>query len=259
MLAYQHAYHAGSLADVHKHSILCCVLDYLTQKNKPLSYIETHAGRGLYDLNSQESLKTGEAKSGILSLLAQKKIPDTHPYFKLQALVRRDCGESAYPGSPLIACKMLRKTDHIHLAEMHPQEYSALCKNLKSYRTSLYHEDGFKVANALVPPMPRRGLILIDPSYEIKSDYDKAADFIIKMHKKWPVGVVLLWYPILDNPLHHEMMDTLTQANLSKTMRHEVIFSKKADNNHRLCGSGMFILNAPFGLEENAKETEKFL
>lgn len=254
MLAYQHAYHAGTLADVHKHSILCCVLDYMIQKDKPLTYIETHAGRGLYDLSSKEALKTGEASFGILRLLADNLIPQTHPYSQMLASIRDDFGSHAYPGSPLIACKLLRQTDLIYLAEMHPQEHLALCQNLKCYKADIHHEDGFKMANALIPPTPRRGLMLIDPSYELKDDYEKATNFIIRMHKKWPVGVILLWYPLLDPPRHQEMINTLTQANLPQTLCHEVPFPK-AQKNHRLCGSGMFIINTPFGLEE---ETTNF-
>ena len=124
MLSYQHAYHAGNMADVHKHAILSFVLDYLVQKPKPLSYMESHAGRGLYDLSGAEALKTGEAVAGIARV--QDRFPPDHPYMRALGAIRDTAGADAYPGSPLIARTLLRGEDTITLGEMHPQEVAAL-------------------------------------------------------------------------------------------------------------------------------------
>ena len=124
MLSYQHAYHAGNMADVHKHALLAWILDYLTQKDKPLCYIETHAGRGLYDLAGDAAAKTGEAAQGIDRAAA--RFPPDHPYIRLLARTRAAHGPRAYPGSPMLAALALRPGDSLHLAELHPQEHAAL-------------------------------------------------------------------------------------------------------------------------------------
>lgn len=258
MLSYQHSYHAGNLADIHKHAALCAALDYLIQKDKPLSYIETHAGRGMYDLTSKEAQKTGEAANGIEALLASNAINEGHIYIKTLRHIQQFQGKNIYPGSPMIADAILRDTDRIHLAELHPQEYEALTYNFRGLKMNIKQEDGFTMANRIVPPEPRRGLMLIDPSYEIKSDYTKAAEFIINMHRKWNVGVIMLWYPILETPQHLEMISMILSAGLPKTIHHHVHFDKMAQSGHRMKGSGLFILNAPYGLEKSLVEIEGF-
>ncbi|MFN7004681.1 MAG: 23S rRNA (adenine(2030)-N(6))-methyltransferase RlmJ, partial [Roseinatronobacter sp.] len=200
MLSYQHAYHAGSLADVHKHALLAVMLDYLTQKPKPLFYMETHAGRGLYDLQGPEARKTGEAAQGIGR--AGQWFAADHPYARILAAVRAQHGAMAYPGSPLIAAYGLRDIDTLHLAERHPAEFAALEQVMRPHRAQVYPRDGFELALALTPPEPRRGLMLIDPSYEIASDYDDMARFIGLIARKWNVGVIALWYPLLTDSRH---------------------------------------------------------
>lgn len=258
MLSYQHAYHAGNLADVHKHALMCCILDYMLQKDKPLSYIETHAGRGLYDLESVESEKTGEAATGIIKLKADGTIPSDHPYSKVLKRIEQENGPNAYPGSPLIAETMLRWDDRVHLCEMHPQEHAALRQTLKRKKAKIYHEDGFKITKSLVPPEPRRGVMLIDPSYELKEEYVETAEFAVSMHRKWPVGTIAIWYPILEAKAHYPMLYALDKENLPKTFKHEVMFGDKTPDEHGLLGSGMFFINTPYGLEEKATEIEAF-
>ncbi len=171
MLSYQHAFHAGNLADVQKHALLAWVLDYLTRKDKPLTYIETHAGRGLYRLTAPEAQKTGEAAKGILA--HPDWFPETHPYAQRLHEVRTLHGADAYPGSPLIAALGLRETDTLHLAELHPQEHAALTATMQGWGAHIHRRDGFDLALALTPPTPRRGVLLCDPSYEVKEDYDR--------------------------------------------------------------------------------------
>jgi len=248
MLSYQHGYHAGNLADVHKHALLAVMLDYLTRKPKPLFYLETHAGRGLYDLNSPEALKTGEAVQGIGR--AEGWFDTGHPYARILASVRADHGASAYPGSPLIAAHGLRDIDTIHLAERHPAECAALGQVMKPHRAQVYHRDGFELAQALTPPEPRRGLMLVDPSYEIASDYDDMARFIGQITRKWNVGVIALWYPILTDARHLPMITTLELAH-PQALRHELRFPP-AREGHRMVGSGLFVINPPFGLADEA-------
>lgn len=248
MLSYQHIFHAGNAADVHKHGLLAWMLDYLTLKDKPVSYIETHAGRGLYDLGSEAALKTSEASAGIIRL--EHRFAADHPYRRRLAEVRAQLGALAYPGSPLIAALSLRDGDPLHLAELHPQEHRALVENLSPWRAHIQQRDGFDMALALCPPTPRRGLLLIDPSYEVKADYDHIPTVISQLHRKWNVGVICLWYPILTGAPQRAMLATLSET-FPAALRCEVGFAA-ARTGHGMTGSGMFIVNPPYGLAEEA-------
>jgi len=252
MLSYQHAYHAGNLADLHKHALLACALDYLTRKDKPLSYLETHAGRGLYFLDGAEAVKTGEARAGIRRAEAEGWLPADHPLLAALAQVRRGYGPQAYPGSPLIAAHFLRRGDSAHLAELHPAEHEAL-SHVAGFAT-LHRQDGFQMAQAVCPPTPRRGLILIDPSYEVKADYTAIPRQIGLIARKWNVGVIALWYPILTDNRHAPMLDALAAAH-PQALRSEVAFAP-ARPGHSMAGSGMWVLNAPFGLDGQAARIE---
>ena len=255
MLSYQHIYHAGNLADVHKHSLLAWMLDYLTRKDKPLSYLETHAGRALYDLSDAPALKTGEAVQGIGR--ARRWFAPEHPYIQVLDQITKEQGTQAYPGSPLVAAKLLREGDSIHLAELHPGEYSALDLAMSPYQAKCHYRDGFDMAFAMTPPTPRRGLMLIDPSFEIKTDYIDIPRNIGKLAKAWNVGIIALWYPILTSKAHHGMLSALTAAH-PDALRHEVNFAP-ARPGHGMIGSGLFVINPPFGLkEEAAKLSLKF-
>jgi 23S rRNA (adenine2030-N6)-methyltransferase len=248
MLSYQHIYHAGNMADVHKHALLAAMLDYLTAKDKPLTYIETHAGRGLYRLDAEEARKTGEAEVGIGRL--ETAFAADHPYRRLLAEVRRRFGPAAYPGSPLLAALSLRAGDRMHLAELHPREHAELAATMAPFRADVRREDGFAMALALCPPTPRRGIVLIDPSYEVKADYATIPRVVAGLRRKWNVGIVAVWYPVLADARHGAMIEALT-AHAPGALRHEVAFGP-ARTGHGLVGSGMFVVNPPFGIDEEA-------
>lgn len=252
MLSYQHAYHAGNLADLHKHALLAWMLDYLTAKPKPLSYLETHAGRGLYDLDGPEAEKTGEAQAGITRALAQDWLPTDHPLRRALDDARARHGGAAYPGSPLIARHFLRPGDTAHLAELHPAEHEALAVNARF--AHLHRQDGFEMAQAICPPTPRRGLLLIDPSYEIKADYDRIPGQIAKLARKWNVGTIALWYPVLTDNRQAAMADALSAAHPDALLS-EVRFPP-ARPGHGMVGSGMFVINPPFGLADEVRRIE---
>ncbi|MEX0370635.1 MAG: 23S rRNA (adenine(2030)-N(6))-methyltransferase RlmJ [Tateyamaria sp.] len=246
MLSYQHIYHAGNLADVHKHSLLAWMLAYLTRKDKPVSYIETHGGRALYDLGADEARKTAEAAQGINRV--RNMLDPAHPYAKSLQQTADVHGASAYPGSPLIAAQTLRDTDRITVAELHPQEHNAL--ELALPTATVHRANGFALAHSIVPPTPRRGLMLIDPSYEVKSDYDAIPGHIKKYARAWNVGIIALWYPILTSGQHNNMLETL-QNDHSDALRDEVGFPP-ARPGHGMIGSGLFVIRPPFGLAEEA-------
>ncbi|WBU53710.1 23S rRNA (adenine(2030)-N(6))-methyltransferase RlmJ [Paracoccus sp. SCSIO 75233] len=249
MLSYQHIYHAGNAADLHKHALLAWMLDYLTRKDKPLSYIETHAGRGLYDLASAEARKTAEAEAGIGRAESGQWLPPDHPLMRALHDVRQRHGASAYPGSPLIAQHFLRPGDTAHLAELHPAEHDALAQAVRGAK--LHRQDGFAMAQAVTPPTPRRGLMLVDPSYEVKADYGAIPGFLSDIARKWNVGVLVLWYPVLsDINLQTTMVDTLGTA-FPDGLKSEVRFPP-AKPGHGMVGSGIFVVNPPWGLADEA-------
>ena len=250
MLSYQHAYHAGNLADLHKHALLASALDYLTRKPKPLTYLETHSGRGLYRLDGVEAAKTGEARAGIQRAEAEGWLPADHPLLAALAANRAQQGANTYPGSPLIAAHFLRVEDSAHLAELHPAEFDALSQ--VAYFGTLHRQDGFKMALAVCPPTPRRGMLLIDPSYEVKADYAAIPRQIGQIARKWNVGVIALWYPILTDDRHVPMLDALMDAH-PDALRSEVAFPP-ARPGHSMIGSGMWVLNPPWGLADDAAE-----
>lgn len=258
MLSYQHAYHAGNLADVHKHAILALVLAYMGRKSKPISYLETHAARGLYDLSSDEAKKTGEADGGVTRALAH--FPETHPYRRIVERVRAEHGEHSYPGSPLFALDLAqdidRSGDRLQLAELHPQEHQALVDVMPRSAVHIYKEDGFPWAARICPPTPRRGLIMIDPSYELAHDYTGIASFIAGLHNLWPVGVIMLWYPILESGEHEDMAGEILASGYEKMICHEVMFRKTADH-HRLKGSGVIVVNAHYTLGDELAELDQ--
>jgi 23S rRNA (adenine2030-N6)-methyltransferase len=246
MLSYQHHYHAGNPADVHKHAVLAWMLAYLAAKPKPLSYIETHAGRGLYDLSDAAAARTGEAAQGIGRM--ESHLPADHPYRRCLDAARAAHGPAAYPGSPLIAALSLRAGDTLHLAEMHPGEHEHLTAALGPHGARIRREDGFAMARALCPPMPRRGLLLCDPSYEIKADYTGIPAHFERLARVWNVGILVLWYPILAQAAHGAMLAALTAA-FPGALRHEVRFAPVREG-HRMTGSGLFVVNPPYGLAE---------
>lgn len=248
MLSYQHGFHAGNMADVHKHALLAWMLDYLTRKDKPLSYLETHAGRALYDLSSEASEKTGEAARGIV--LAEKWFAPDHPYIRVLNAVRAEAGPNAYPGSPMVAAHLLRDIDQIDVAELHPGEIVELRDAMANYAVGCHQLDGWQMAMSRCPPDPRRGMLLVDPSFEIKSDYDDIPDFFRKIHRKWPVGILALWYPILFDERHKPMTAAL-RATIPDATLHEVRFPP-ARAGHGMVGSGMFVVNAPYGFDAQA-------
>lgn len=252
MLSYQHIYHAGNQPDIHKHAALAVILTRMMAKDNPFTYMETHAGRGLYDLSSKEAAKTGEFKTGIEAFLREHKIPPNHPYARAVAKVKEKYGAQSYPGSPAIAQELLRFHDRMHLMELHPQEHAALSACMNAPNIKIHKRDGYEGALALSPPVPRRGVLLIDPSYEVKTEYAQAAEFVVAILKKWPEVTILLWYPVLTAGLHSVLVDALVQANLPGFWQQEILFTE--ESGLRLRGSGLIGVNLPFGAEPGLEE-----
>ena len=240
MLSYQHGYHAGGPADLHKHIVLAELLARLTAKPRGITYAETHAGRGLYDLAAPEAAKTGEAAAGIARLTPD---PAT-AYGRALAAARAAHGATAYPGSPLLARSLLRPQDRLLLAERHPAEHAALRATLRGPGVAIHRRDGFEALLALAPPTPRRGLLLVDSSYEVKAEYEATAAFVRRLLARWPEAAVLVWYPLLPAGRHADLLAGLHPLRPSVD---EVGFTPAPARG--MAGSGLALLNAPHGAE----------
>ena len=255
MLSYRHGFHAGNFADVLKHIVLVDLLDHLTQKEKPFEYIDSHAGAGLYKLSSPQANKTAEYEGGI-SRLNEEDFPELARYL---SLVGEVCNEHAsrpnhYPGSPWIARQYLRERDRAWLYEAHPTDFAALEKLMRGdSRMRCQQEDGFKGLLSHLPPTTKRGLVLIDPSYEIKSDYQQVVDYLIKAHRKFPSGVYALWYPVVDRARIDRLKQKLANSGIRRIQLFEL--AVQADSNeHGMTASGMVVINPPWTLLERMQQ-----
>ncbi|MEQ8444072.1 MAG: 23S rRNA (adenine(2030)-N(6))-methyltransferase RlmJ [Alphaproteobacteria bacterium] len=254
ILSYLHSFHAGNLADLHKHAALARLLVHMTAKPRAISYLESHAGRGLYDLSGPEAEKTAEAAEGILAQADEAdgtSLPA--PYAAAVAAVRARYGPNFYPGSPWIARHILRDQDVLHLMELHPAEFPALKRNLRADNVHCHRRDGLEGLLALSPPTPRRGLVLIDPSYEVKDDYARVAATVAALYRKWPQAVTLIWYPILRDGRHETMVDRILAADPPDPVRDEVSFPDP-ENRRGMTGSGLLLIGCPFGFRLNEAE-----
>lgn len=241
MLSYQHAYHAGNPADLHKHAVLAALVAGLTTKPRGITVMESHAGRGLYRLDAPEAVKTGEAARGI-----GRATPPGGPFRRAIEAVRAAHGPAAYPGSPLVAAALLRPQDRLALCELHPAEHTALKAAMAGTGAAIHRRDGHEGLPALCPPKPRRGLALIDPSYEVKDEYMRAAETALAVLGKWPEGVVLLWYPLLPEGRHAALLERIARAGAPRVVQ-EVAFAEAPRRG--MTGSGLVLLNPPYGAE----------
>jgi len=258
MLSYQHTYHAGNLADVHKHLALVILLRRLRQKAKPFTFIDANAGRGLYDLESEAALKTGEAKTGVLRLALTDDAPDAvREYLSIVSISNRDGPIRFYPGSAAIAHAMLREDDRAILLELHPQEAAALrqCMSRDS-RISLHVRDCYEALPALLPPPIRRGLVLVDPSYEVKSEYENVVGLLDRALRRWANGIYLLWYPLLPAARDRLLRRQIESLGAPQTLISEFRFSTGAE---RLQGSGLVVINAPWQFDEELATTMQYI
>ena len=244
MLSYQHGYHAGGPADLHKHIALAALLALLTRKARPITYMESHAGRGLYDLEGSQAAKTGEWRAGIGAAATGEG-----PFWQALDSVRAQHGATAYPGSPAIARALLRPTDRMVLMELHPAEHAALVEGMKGPGVEIHRRDGAEGLLALSPPKPRRGLVLIDPSYERKDEYAETATFALALARKWPDAAIMVWYPILSTARHVGMVSHL-RSKAPATLVGETRFPAHGGREGGMIGSGLALLNPPYGARE---------
>jgi 23S rRNA (adenine2030-N6)-methyltransferase len=253
---YRHAFHAGNFADVMKHALLVRILAYLQRKETPLRVIDTHAGIGLYDLAGDEAGRTGEWSDGI-GRLAEAFPPEVEellaPYRTVVADVRARHGETVYPGSPSILRELLRRQDRGVFVELHPADHAALSRAFNTVTNlKVLHLDGWTALHSLIPPKEKRGLVLIDPPYEEPNELDRLGTELLRASAKWPSGVYMGWYPIKALQPVDSVAAMLHAESPRPGLRLELLVDDPRDP-MRLNGCGLFVLNPPWPLRQEAE------
>lgn len=262
MLSYQHGYHAGGVADVHKHVALCLLLARLAKKTKPFCVIDLYAGEGEYDLAAHKAQKTGDFKTGVeriwQSVDAQ---PAVQGYLDLLKRLNPGGELRRYPGSPAIARAFMREHDRLILNELHAGAYPALGRwARKDARISVHNRDGLEALVALTPPEIRRGVVLIDPSFEVKSEYAAVPEKLSAAVPRWREGIFVVWYPILKEGRHRSLLAGLSGVDA------EVLVSEISRNAAKageaaagLLGTGLAVVNPPWKFENAMAEAGDWL
>jgi 23S rRNA (adenine2030-N6)-methyltransferase len=244
---YRHGYHAGNFADVVKHLAEVAILIHLAKKEAPFAVIDSHAGRGSYDLGSEQASKTGEAASGIQALAGLSGTPLLDRYLVLA----EEEGSQVYPGSPLIAAKMLRPQDRLVAIEKHPEEAEALKKVLSPWRKARVEEgDGYVRLAALLPPPERRGLVLIDPPFEAPDEFESLGRAVRTAIRRFANGIYLVWYPVKSDASARALEGEVL-ADARKALRIETAIDAPEG---KLARAGLLVLNPPFGFAAGMEE-----
>ncbi|GGD01889.1 23S rRNA (adenine(2030)-N(6))-methyltransferase RlmJ [Undibacterium terreum] len=276
MLSYRHAFHAGNHADVLKHFVTIQLFNYLAQKDTAYTYVDTHAGAGLYALDGGYASKNAEYETGIGPLWDRKDLPPAlAEYVNLVKEMNPSGKMRYYPGSPYCAEKILREQDRLRLFELHPSEIKILSENFqrldahkeaqgqrpttRGKRTIITAGDGFLGLKALLPPPSRRGLVLIDPPYEVKDDYRRVKETVEDAIKRFPTGTYAVWYPVLQRPESKQLPERLKRIPGNGWLNVTLSISGPSPDGFGLRSSGMFIINPPWTLEATLREVMPYL
>jgi 23S rRNA (adenine2030-N6)-methyltransferase len=246
---YRHAYHAGNIGDVLKHAVLGRLIAYFQRKDKAFRILDTHAGIGLYDLTSVETRKTGEWLEGIAKVLAAKMPDDVAallaPWLEAVKSVNPDGPLTFYPGSPAVARHLLRP--------LHPADFKALSERFAGdIQVKTIHLDGWLAMGSFLPPKEKRGLVLIDPAFEVTDEFDRMTGAVLKAHRKWSGGTYALWYPMKDMRAIRRMHDAFAEAGIRDVLTLDLNVGRSGPDT-RMLGSGMTLINPPFTLADEMR------
>jgi 23S rRNA (adenine2030-N6)-methyltransferase len=252
---YQHAFHAGNFADVHKHAVLTRIVEHLKQKPAAFRVIDTHAGAGRYDLHGPEANRGGEWQGGIGKIfdaaLPQPVQALLAPYLEaVKAL--NPAALRVYPGSPLLALALMRSKDRLIACELEPRAAALLKSELRDRRAKAIAIDGWTALSAYVPPKERRGLVLVDPPFEQTDEFARLPNALAAAHRKWPTGIYLIWYPIKERDAPDALARRLKKLAMPAMLRCEITL-KAPRGDAGLVGSGLIIVNPPFKLDAELK------
>jgi 23S rRNA (adenine2030-N6)-methyltransferase len=261
MLSYRHAFHAGNHADVLKHCILVQLLRYLNQKDKPYWVIDTHAGAGRYKLDSEYAKKTAEFETGVGRLWNRSDLPAALADFVgLVRAMNPDGRLRHYPGSPWLAFQVMRPDDRLRLFELHSTDFRLLEKTFANdeRRVASYLADGFIEIKSVLPPPPRRGLVLIDPAYEDKRDYLRVLAALKEGVSRFATGTFAVWYPQLQRGDARQLPEKLKKLHV-KWLHASLTVQTPAPDGFGMHGSGMFIVNPPWTLAGTLADVMPYL
>lgn len=262
MLSYRHAYHAGNHADVLKHLTLVALLRHFNAKESPYCFLDSHSGKAYYNLGDAMAQKNLEYRNGVDRLWLNKwDDPILHSYCELvrKANPQQPPQLRHYLGSPAIARELCREQDKLVLMELHSKEFELLKQNFKGEsRAHLHHRDGFEGLVGMVPPTPRRGLALIDPAYEVKTDYDAVVSSVQKMYRKWQTGVVAIWFPLLAKARDRSewLKKQIANAGFENVLLVELSVAEQ-NPDQGMHGSGMIVINTPWQLDTTLEKSLK--
>lgn len=262
MLSYRHSYHAGNHADVLKHTVFVQLLRHLAQKEKPFWVIDTHAGAGIYALDSEHASKLAEYRDGIGRLWQRSDLPPAiADYVGEVKSLNRDGQLRTYPGSPWLALRALREHDRLRLFELHSTDHRLLAHNFShaTRQTIIYADDGFAGLKALLPPPSRRALTLIDPSYETAPDYRAVKQALKDALQRFATGTYAVWYPLLQKPEARLLPQRLAALGAPSWLHVTLTVSRPSRDGFGMHGSGMYIVNPAWTLEAALREAMPFL
>ncbi|WP_036772380.1 23S rRNA (adenine(2030)-N(6))-methyltransferase RlmJ [Photorhabdus australis] len=260
MLSYRHSFHAGNHADVLKHAVQSLIIESLKEKEKPFLYLDTHAGAGRYQLSSGYAERTGEYLEGIARVWQREDLPqELKVYMSAVAALNPSGNLRYYPGSPLIARHLLRQSDKLSLTELHPSDFPLLRNEFsRDNRSRVVREDGYQQLKSQLPPQSRRGFILIDPPYELKSDYQTVIQAIQEGYKRFATGVYALWYPVVLRQQIKRLVKDLEATGIRRILQIELAVRPDSDQ-RGMTASGMIVINPPWKLEQQMKSVLPWL
>ena len=257
---YRHAFHAGNFADVVKHVALVAILLHLRKKDKPFRVIDTHAGRGIYDLDSEAAQRTSEATGGIARLahLAGASLP---PSLAAYLDIVRTTGSGHYPGSPSIAARLLRETDKLIAIEKHPEDEAVLVQTLARFKNAKSAcADGYARLAALLPPPERRGLVLIDPPFEAEDEFAQLVQALAGARRRFATGIALVWYPIKSTAASDAFAGEVLVGGSQEIARITIDIGRQAKGDKdRLSAAGLLVINPPYGFVEEMRAVADIL
>ena len=254
---YRHAYHAGNFADVVKHIILTRIVLYLQRKDQAFRVIDTHAGIGRYDLHGVEAGKTNEWQSGVGRLLdakADAKVAELiQPYLDIVRAENADGTMRHYPGSPLIVRHLLRRQDRLSALELHPRDAQLLADVFEGdIQVRVTKLDGWLALGAHLPPKEKRGLVLVDPPFEVAGEFERLVEGLVRAHKRFSGGTFALWYPVKDRQEVRRFVTALQETGIPKILRAELMIRDPSPE-PKLDGTGMIIVNPPYTLDDELR------
>ncbi len=254
MLSYRHGFHAGNHADVLKHGVISLIVQYLCLKDKPFFYLDTHAGTGRYDLESAQALKNREHESGIVRLLRHKPVPLLlEPWLRVIQAANQGNRLRFYPGSPRLVRQLIRPGDRMSLCERHSTELTLLRDEFAGdSAVRVLDCDGYQALKTLLPPPERRGLVLMDPAYEARDEWHRLLDGIRDAHRRWPTGILAIWYPIQDRATADERLRKIKRLGIPATLLIELSVLPQ-DEVPRMTGSGLIVINPPWTLADQMR------